>query len=97
MSQKLRFNETGTLGAGRHVSYTQCQEPETSAKNMDQAYQAADNAAKRLIDIQAERAEQTGDDNVMGMRQKGYDGDVTMRMNDAKQRGNNNVIGLDTS
>ena len=97
MSQKPRFNETGTLGAGRHGSYTRTQGPETSAKSMDQAYQAADNAAKRLVDIQAERTEQTGDNNILGMRQKRYDGDVTMRMNDAKQRGNNNVIGLDVS
>ena len=69
-----------------HELDTQIEEREVILDSIDQAYQAADNAAKRLIDIQTAGIEQTGDDNFIGMRNKGYDGDVTMRMNDVKQR-----------
>ena len=78
-----------------HGTDTQIEQREVHLVNVDQAYQAADKAAKRLIDIQTAGIEQAGDDNFIGMRYKGYDGDVTMRMTDVKQRGSNNVIGFD--
>jgi len=94
MNQAIRSNESRPLASGRHSSSKGTESGEGGYAGLDQSYEAAATTTRRRwLDISTGKSEQKGDGNVAGFYQQGYEGDLTLKMEETKQDGNNNVIG----